>query len=120
MRQCERYLARMPLAAGRRRDLLQRVANRGATPLPEAMSELHAELAGHPCDADRCTYDSVRRRLSLAYGLPQTGAGPVIADHPGIVEGQGRLELHVLAGRDRLRELVELGGVEHAAQSYGS
>ena len=80
LKQCERYLARMPLAVERRRDLLQRVANQGATEMPAAMSELHAQLAGHPCDAERCTYDSVRRRLALAYGLPQTDAGPVIAN----------------------------------------
>jgi membrane glycosyltransferase len=77
--QCERYLARMPISPERRRDLLQRVASRGATETADAMAELHAQLAAHSLDPERMAYDSVRRRLALAYGLPQTDAGPVIA-----------------------------------------
>ena len=80
LQQCERYLAGLPLSAERRRDILQRVAARGVSDVPEAMCELHSELAGHRVDEDRCAFDSVRRRLSLAYGLPQTDAGPVIAN----------------------------------------
>ena len=78
--QCERYLQRMPISPERRRELLQRVAKSGATETSRAMAVLHGELAGHPIDPERAAYDSVRRRLSVAYGLPQTEAGPVIAN----------------------------------------
>ncbi|MBI4207915.1 MAG: glucans biosynthesis glucosyltransferase MdoH [Betaproteobacteria bacterium] len=76
---CERYVNRLPLAPERRRELLQQVAACRGGDAGEAMTELHQALAGQPVDRENPAYDSVRRRLALAYGVPQTEAGPVIA-----------------------------------------
>ncbi|HET6492152.1 MAG TPA: hypothetical protein VFG44_04185, partial [Burkholderiales bacterium] len=79
LERCERYLERMPLAAERRRELLQRVASHAGTGAAEAMTELQQALAGQPVDRENPCFDSVRTRLALAFGLPRTEAGPVIA-----------------------------------------
>jgi membrane glycosyltransferase len=76
---CDRYLDRLPLAAERRRELLQRAASGAGSGTVEAMTELHEAIARHPVDRENPAYDSVRSRLALAYGMPQTEAGPVIA-----------------------------------------
>ena len=79
LERCERYLARLPLTPERRRELLEQVASRGALSVDQAMTELHRLLACYPASSEQPTYDSIRGRLKLAYGLPQTEAGPVIA-----------------------------------------
>ena len=76
---CERYLERLPLAPERRLELLQQVASRGGAEPDAAMAELHRLLAGHTGESEHPAYDSVQRRLALAYGVPQTEVGPVIA-----------------------------------------
>lgn len=77
---CERYVSRLPLAPEARRELLLRAgACAGADP-GAAMTELHEVLAGRQSvNRENPTYASVPRRLELAYGTPQTNAGPVIA-----------------------------------------
>src|SRR5690349_2184159 len=79
LERCERYLDRMPLAAERRHELLQRIASHAGVDAPEAMTELQQALAGQAVDRENPAYDSVRSRLALAFGLPRTEAGPVIA-----------------------------------------
>jgi membrane glycosyltransferase len=79
LERCKSYLDRMPLSPERRRELLQRVTSAAGAGPAAAMTELHHAISGYPVDADNPAYDTVRHRLALAYGLPQTETGPVIA-----------------------------------------
>ena len=76
---CERYLDRLPLAPEERRELLLTACSRSGASPRDAMAELHRALAGGAIDRDNPAYASIERRLHLAYGAPQTDAGPVIA-----------------------------------------
>ncbi|HEX6004635.1 MAG TPA: glucans biosynthesis glucosyltransferase MdoH [Burkholderiales bacterium] len=76
---CEQYLAGLQLPIERRRELLHEIAARGPADVETALREMHRLLAGHEGESLNPAYDSVQPRLALAYGLPQTEQGPVIA-----------------------------------------
>jgi len=85
---CARYVSRLPIGAERRRELVARLRDHGATSVRDAMTELHQSLAGRPVSRDDAAYASIRRRLELAHGTPQTANGAVIAP-----DGRGGVRL---------------------------
>ena len=73
----QRYVARLPLPAAERRALLAH--GRGADgEMPAAMSALHERVAGRANAGRGPAHASVGARLGIAYGAPETPAGPVI------------------------------------------
>ena len=72
--QCERYLARLPLAPDQQRIIAARVA---AFAPQSALAHLHDTLAGHYATPDNPAYGSIARRLHLAYDRRSESATPV-------------------------------------------
>ncbi len=85
---CRRYLYRLPIGSEQRRELLLRAARGGESDPRAEMIEVHRALAAHRVEEGNPAYDSVRRRLELAYGLPHEAAAPVIAS-----DAQGRVRV---------------------------
>lgn len=85
---CERYVDRLPLTPEQRRELLMRAGARCGFDPHQAMAELHQVLASRDVERDNASHASLQRRLELAYGIPQTGTGPVI-----IKDAQERVRL---------------------------
>ncbi len=76
---CRRYIERLPLVAERRRELLIHAANGAHGNTRETMAELHRMLSGRSVESTNAAYASVRARLELYCGVPQTKAGPVVS-----------------------------------------
>lgn len=75
---CTRYAERLPLNAAARDALLESAASHPGGGVVAAMTGLHNALAQDSAVDNNPAYGSIRRRLELAYGTPQTNRQPVI------------------------------------------
>lgn len=79
---CEEYLDRLALSDEKRTALMARVRGMAGNSTREAMANLHRALAENANAQDNPAYQSIERRLSLAYGASGS-AGPHLAvDRP--------------------------------------
>lgn len=83
---CQRYAARLSLAAEARRQL--RSAGTDATTPETALGQLHQRLSGTAPGSPNPAYASIHRRLELNFGTPRSLGEPVFSEGRG-----GRMRL---------------------------
>ena len=75
---CMGYLQRLPLPKQRYGEVLAHANGDAASDAAGVMAGVHREIAGDAVSSDNPAYDSIQRRLELAYGAHGTGPAPAI------------------------------------------